>query len=170
MRNRNRTIEVLLLGILTGAAVLFSAKGEPLKANAELATSPFTSKYDNVQAGTDKFTPQEERGYAADRQRADHIYDGFGLAVAAYEASPEVSCFAVRHDATSVTVMAALAKSHYSPTSPPAISECPGIRPCSITSKARLTSVATVRTQQGQPMSTQASDRFCVRCRAIAAN
>ena len=34
----------------------------------------------------------------ADRQRTDHIYDGFGLAVAAYEASPEVSPFASKYD------------------------------------------------------------------------
>jgi cytochrome c peroxidase len=32
--------------------------------------SPFTSKYDNVQAGVDKFTPQEERGYALFRGKA----------------------------------------------------------------------------------------------------
>ena len=38
MRNRNRTIEVLLLALLTGGAVLFSANGQSLKANAELAT------------------------------------------------------------------------------------------------------------------------------------
>jgi cytochrome c peroxidase len=35
---------------------------------------------------------------AADRQRADHVYDGFGLAVAAYEASPEVSPFTSKYD------------------------------------------------------------------------
>jgi cytochrome c peroxidase len=34
----------------------------------------------------------------ADRQRADHVYDGFGLAVAAYEASPEVSPFTSKYD------------------------------------------------------------------------
>jgi cytochrome c peroxidase len=32
--------------------------------------SPFTSKYDSVQAGVDKFTPQEERGYALFRGKA----------------------------------------------------------------------------------------------------
>ena len=35
---------------------------------------------------------------AADRQRADHIYDEFGLAAAAYEASPEVSPFTSKYD------------------------------------------------------------------------
>jgi cytochrome c peroxidase len=34
----------------------------------------------------------------ADRQRADHVYDGFGLAAAAYEASPEVSPFTSKYD------------------------------------------------------------------------
>jgi cytochrome c peroxidase len=34
----------------------------------------------------------------ADRQRADHVYDGFGLAVASYEASPEVSPFTSKYD------------------------------------------------------------------------
>jgi cytochrome c peroxidase len=34
----------------------------------------------------------------ADRQRADHVYDSFGLAVAAYEASPEVSPFTSKYD------------------------------------------------------------------------
>jgi len=33
-----------------------------------------------------------------DRQRADHVYDGFGLAAAAYEASPEVSPFTSKYD------------------------------------------------------------------------
>ena len=37
MRDRIRTIELLLLGLLTVGAVLFSASGESLKANAELA-------------------------------------------------------------------------------------------------------------------------------------
>ena len=35
---------------------------------------------------------------AADRQRADHVYDCFALAVAAYEASPEVSPFTSKYD------------------------------------------------------------------------
>jgi cytochrome c peroxidase len=35
---------------------------------------------------------------AADRQRANNVYDGFGLAVAAYEASPEVSPFTSKYD------------------------------------------------------------------------
>ena len=35
---------------------------------------------------------------AADRARADHVYDGFGLAAAAYEASPEVSPFTSKYD------------------------------------------------------------------------
>jgi cytochrome c peroxidase len=35
---------------------------------------------------------------ATDRQLTDHVYDGFGLAVAAYEASPEVSPFASKYD------------------------------------------------------------------------
>src|ERR1700720_2587126 len=35
---------------------------------------------------------------AEDRARADHVYDGFGLAVAAYEASPEVSPFTSKYD------------------------------------------------------------------------
>jgi cytochrome c peroxidase len=34
----------------------------------------------------------------ADRQRTNQVYDGFGLAVAAYEASPEVSPFASKYD------------------------------------------------------------------------
>ncbi len=34
----------------------------------------------------------------ADRQRADHVYDSFGLAAAAYEASPEVSPFTSKFD------------------------------------------------------------------------
>jgi cytochrome c peroxidase len=34
----------------------------------------------------------------ADRQRANHVYDSFGLAVAAYEASPEVSPFTSKFD------------------------------------------------------------------------
>jgi cytochrome c peroxidase len=34
----------------------------------------------------------------ADRQRTDRVYDGFGLAVAAYEASPEVSPFSSKYD------------------------------------------------------------------------
>jgi cytochrome c peroxidase len=34
----------------------------------------------------------------ADRQRADQAYDGFGLAAAAYEASPEVSPFTSKYD------------------------------------------------------------------------
>lgn len=33
-----------------------------------------------------------------DRQRADHVYDGFGLATAAYEASPEVNPFTSKYD------------------------------------------------------------------------
>jgi cytochrome c peroxidase len=35
---------------------------------------------------------------AEDRERADHVYDGFGLAAAAYEASPEVSPFTSKYD------------------------------------------------------------------------
>ncbi len=35
---------------------------------------------------------------AADRERADHAYDGFGLAVAAYEVSPEISPFTSKYD------------------------------------------------------------------------
>ena len=34
----------------------------------------------------------------ADRERADHAYDGFGLAVSAYEFSPEVSPFTSKYD------------------------------------------------------------------------
>jgi cytochrome c peroxidase len=34
----------------------------------------------------------------ADRSRADHVYDGFGLAVSAYEFSPEVSPFTSKYD------------------------------------------------------------------------
>ena len=34
----------------------------------------------------------------ADRQRADHVYDGFGLAISAYEFSPEVSPFTSKYD------------------------------------------------------------------------
>ena len=34
----------------------------------------------------------------ADRARADHIYDGFGLAISAYEFSPEVSPFTSKYD------------------------------------------------------------------------
>ena len=34
----------------------------------------------------------------ADRERANHVYDEFGLAVAAYEASPEVSPFTSKYD------------------------------------------------------------------------
>jgi len=34
----------------------------------------------------------------ADRARTDHVYDGFGLAAAAYEASPEVSPFTSKYD------------------------------------------------------------------------
>jgi cytochrome c peroxidase len=35
---------------------------------------------------------------AADRQRTDRVYDGFGLAAAAYEASPEISPFSSKYD------------------------------------------------------------------------
>jgi cytochrome c peroxidase len=35
----------------------------------------------------------------ADRARTDHVYDGFGLAISAYEFSPEVSPFSSRYDA-----------------------------------------------------------------------
>jgi cytochrome c peroxidase len=35
---------------------------------------------------------------AADRARADHVYDGFGLAISAYEFSPEVSPFTSKYD------------------------------------------------------------------------
>jgi hypothetical protein len=79
-------------------------------------------------------------------------------------------CSAVRQGATSATVMAAPVKSRCSPTSPPAISESPGILNFGITSKGRLTNAATVRTRRGQPSSTQASDRFYARCKAIAVN
>src|SRR5258706_10336736 len=34
----------------------------------------------------------------ADRQRADHVYDGFGLAAASHESSPEVSPFSSQYD------------------------------------------------------------------------
>jgi cytochrome c peroxidase len=34
----------------------------------------------------------------ADRARADHVYDGFGLAISAYEFSPEVSPFTSKYD------------------------------------------------------------------------
>jgi cytochrome c peroxidase len=34
----------------------------------------------------------------ADRARADHVYDGFGLAISAYELSPEVSPFTSKYD------------------------------------------------------------------------
>jgi len=34
----------------------------------------------------------------ADRDRADHVYDGFGLAISAYEFSPEVSPFTSKYD------------------------------------------------------------------------
>jgi len=34
----------------------------------------------------------------ADRQRADHVYDAFGLTAAAYEASPEVNPFTSKYD------------------------------------------------------------------------
>jgi cytochrome c peroxidase len=34
----------------------------------------------------------------ADRQRTDHAYDGFGLAIAAYEASPQISPFSSKYD------------------------------------------------------------------------
>ena len=36
---------------------------------------------------------------AEDRARTDHIYDGFGLAISAYEFSPEVSPFTSKYDA-----------------------------------------------------------------------
>ncbi len=36
---------------------------------------------------------------AADRARADRVYDGFGLAISAYEFSPEVSPFTSKYDA-----------------------------------------------------------------------
>jgi cytochrome c peroxidase len=35
---------------------------------------------------------------AADRQRANHVYDEFGLAISAYEFSPEVSPFTAKYD------------------------------------------------------------------------
>ena len=35
---------------------------------------------------------------AADRARTDHVYDGFGLAVSAYESSPEVNPFTSKYD------------------------------------------------------------------------
>jgi cytochrome c peroxidase len=35
----------------------------------------------------------------ADRARTDHVYDGFGLAISAYEFSPEVSPFTSKYDA-----------------------------------------------------------------------
>jgi cytochrome c peroxidase len=35
---------------------------------------------------------------ATDRQRSDYVYDAFGLAVAAYEASPQISPFASKYD------------------------------------------------------------------------
>ena len=34
----------------------------------------------------------------ADRERADHVYDGFGLSISAYEFSPEVSPFTSKYD------------------------------------------------------------------------
>jgi cytochrome c peroxidase len=34
----------------------------------------------------------------ADRERSDHVYDAFGLAVAAYEASPEINPFSSKYD------------------------------------------------------------------------
>jgi cytochrome c peroxidase len=42
--------------------------------------------------------PYPVRLSATDRQRSNHVYDGFGLAVAAYEASPQVSPFASKYD------------------------------------------------------------------------
>jgi cytochrome c peroxidase len=42
--------------------------------------------------------PQPVHLGVADRQRADHAYDAFGLSAAAYEASPEVSPFSSKYD------------------------------------------------------------------------
>ena len=131
----------------------------------------------------------------ADRQRADRVYDGFGLAVAAYEASPEVSpftskydyvqagkeeftpqeeggmhCSAARPDATSVTAMAGPVKSRCSRTSQAAISEYRGIQTSSITTKISPTTAAMVLICRDKPSSTSASDPFYARCKAIAVN
>ena len=88
---------------------------------------------------------------AADRQRANHVYDSFiagGCRLRSFARGQPIRfevrqrqagvdkflqeergtrCFAVRQNATSATVMAVPEKSHCLPTSPPAISACPEI-------------------------------------------
>ena len=80
--------------------------------------APYRKLFEKVW-GADSFTIQWPRGVAqicatpapppandeypvhlsvADRARADHVYDDFGLSAAAYEASPEVSPFTSKYD------------------------------------------------------------------------
>src|SRR5258708_5041262 len=83
-----------------------------------LSNAPYRKLFETVW-GADSFTiqwpPNVEKGCAtpgpppandlypvhlsaADRARADHTYDGFGLAISAYEFSPEVSPFTSKYD------------------------------------------------------------------------
>jgi len=83
-----------------------------------LSWSPYRKLFETVW-GTDSFAikwpsnvekvcgtpgpPPEKDPYpvhlsVADRARADHVYDGFGLAISAYEFSPEVSPFTSKYD------------------------------------------------------------------------
>jgi cytochrome c peroxidase len=83
-----------------------------------LSRSPYRKLFETVW-GTDSFAikwpsnvekvcgtpgpPPEKDPYpvhlsVADRARADHVYDGFGLAISAYEFSPEVSPFTSKYD------------------------------------------------------------------------
>ena len=97
----------------------------------------------------------------SDRARADHVYDGFGLAISAYEFSPEVSpftskydyvqagkdqftkqeklgyeLFAARRDAMSAIAMAGPGKSPCLRTLPPATSASLEIRDCNSITRA----------------------------------
>jgi cytochrome c peroxidase len=83
-----------------------------------LSKAPYRKLFERVW-GTDSFTitwptdvghvcsipgpPSDTDPYpvhlsTTDRQRTDHVYDNFGLAVAAYEASPEISPFTSKFD------------------------------------------------------------------------
>ncbi len=124
---------------------------------------------------------------SADRTRADQVYDQFGLAISAYEFSPEVSpkqekinsrrrkswatsCSVARRDAMSVIAMAGPGKSLCLRTLPPVISASPEIRDFNSSMRASPTNAATAPTLPVRRTLIRESDPSCERCKAIAVN
>ena len=132
---------------------------------------------------------------AADRGRADHAYDNFGLAVAAYEFSPEVSPFTSKYDYVQAgkeqfTTQEKLGYKLFQgkprcnechrdggPGEEPlftdllqAISGCREIRDYKFITKAEWTNAGTVPTLRERRTSIREWEIFWARCEVIAVN